>query len=96
MRRLLKNGVNWEWTPEINGDFGKFKKVITEAPCLAYFDPKKDNYKTTDACNTGLAATLWQKEGEVKIPITFASSFLREEREVINQPPSTSAVTQTQ
>ena len=27
------------------------------------FDPKKDNYVTTDACNTGLGATLWQKKG---------------------------------
>ena len=27
--------------------------------------PKKDNFITTDACNTGLGATLWQSEGEI-------------------------------
>ena len=27
----------------------------------------------TDACNTGLRATLWQQEGEVIRPIAFAS-----------------------
>ena len=71
MRRLLKKETNWEWTPEINED-------ITEAPCLPHFDPKKDNYVTTDACNTGLWATLWQKECDVFRPIAFANRFLTE------------------
>ena len=48
----------------------------TESPCLAHFDPKKDNYVTTDACNTRLGATLWQKEGEIFRPIAFAGTFL--------------------
>ena len=61
MRKLLKKDVKWDWTPDIDEDFKKLKKEITEAPCLAHFDPKKDNYSTTDACNTGLGATLWQK-----------------------------------
>ena len=76
MRRLLKKDVKWEWTAEIDDDFEQLKKEITEAPCLAHFDPKRDNYITTDACNTGLGATLWQKEGIVFRPIAFASRFL--------------------
>ena len=76
MRRLLKKETHGEWTPEINEDFENLKKDITEAPCLAHFDPKKDNYVTTDACNTGLGATLWQKEGEVFRPIAFDRRFL--------------------
>ena len=76
MRRLLKKETQWEWTHEINEDFENLKEDITEAPCLTHFDPKKDNYVTTDACNTGLGATLWQKEGEVIRPIAFASRFL--------------------
>ena len=39
MRRLLKKYVKWDWTPEIDEDFEKLKKKITEAPCLAHFDP---------------------------------------------------------
>ena len=31
---------------------------------------------TTHDCNTGLGATLWQKEGEIFRPIAFASRFL--------------------
>ena len=41
MRRLLKKGVKQEGTPEINDDFEQMKKAITEAPCLAHFDPTK-------------------------------------------------------
>ena len=76
MRRLLKKDVKWDWTPEIDGDFAKLKKEITEASCLAHFDPKRDNYITTDACNTGLGATLLQKEGEIFRPVAFASKIL--------------------
>ena len=58
--RLLKKDVKWEWTQEINDDFEKLKKETTEAPCLAHFDPKKDNFITADAFNNGLlGATLW-------------------------------------
>ena len=76
MRRLLKNGIKWEWTKKINDDFEQLKKEITEAPCLAHFDPKKDNFITTDACITGLGATLWQREGKTFRPVAFASRFL--------------------
>ena len=61
MRKLLKKDTKWDWTSEIDEDFEQLKKEITEAPCLAHFDPKRDNYITTDGCNTGLGATLWQK-----------------------------------
>ena len=76
MRNLLKKGSKWEWTTEIDDYLEKLKKEITEAPCLGHFDPKKDNYLTTDACTTALGATMWQKEGEVFRHIAFASTFL--------------------
>ena len=49
IRKLLKKDVKWEWTKEINDDFEQLKNKITQAPCLAHFDPKKDNFITTDA-----------------------------------------------
>ena len=75
------------WTAEVNDDFEKLKKESTEAPCLAHFDPKRDNYITTDACNTGLGATLWQKEGVVFRPVAFDSRFLTdcEKKYAINE-----------
>ena len=87
MRRLVKKDVNWDWTPEIDEDFKKLKKEITEAPCLAHFDSKRDTYITADAGNTGLGATLWQKEGETFRPAAFASRFLTdcEKKYAINE-----------
>ena len=88
MRKLLTKESRWEWTPEIDEDFANLKKELTtESPCLAHFDPKKDNYVTTDACNTGLGAKLWQKEGEIFRPIAFASRFLTdcEKKYAINE-----------
>ena len=76
MRNLLKKDVKWDWTPELDEEFEKLKKEITEAPCLAHFDPERENYITTDACSTGLGATLLQKEGEVLRTVAFASRFL--------------------
>ena len=78
MRRLLKKETKWEWTTETNEGFKNLKIEITEPQCLAHFDPKKDNYVITDACNTGMGATLWQKEGEVFRPVAFADKFLTE------------------
>ena len=75
MRKLLKKDVKRDWTLEIGEDFEKLKKEITEAQCLAHFDPKRDNCITTDACNAGLGSTLWQKEGEIFRPVAFASRF---------------------
>ena len=87
MRKLLKKDVKWEWTAEVDEDFEKLKNEITEAPYLAHFDPKIDNYITTHACNTGLGATLWQKEGVVFRPVAFASRFLTdcEKKYAINE-----------
>ena len=87
MRKLLRKDTKWEWTPEIDEDFEKLKKEITEAPCLAHFDPQKENYITTDACNTGLGATLWQKAGETFRPVAFAKRFLTdcEKKYAINE-----------
>ena len=85
MRKLLKKDAEWDWTPEIDEDFKNLKKEITEAPCLAHFDPKKDNYITTDACNTGLGATLWQKEGEIFKPVAFASRYLTDCKKICNK-----------
>ena len=78
MRSLLKKGTKWDWTTDIQSDFERLKEDITSPPCLSHFDPKKENFVTTDACNTGLGATLWQTDGKQLRPIAFASRYLNE------------------
>ena len=36
--------------------------MLTEGPSLAHYAKDKDNMVTTDASNTGLGITLWQKQ----------------------------------
>ena len=77
LRKLLKKQNNWEWTEEHTNAFNNLKKLITQLPYLAHYNPKSENILTTDASTKGLGATLWQKrkDGNLK-PIGFASRFL--------------------
>ena len=38
--------------------------MLTEGPCLAHCPKDKDNIVTTEASNTGLRITLWQKQDD--------------------------------
>ena len=79
MRKLFQKDSKWVSTSEINDDFEKFKKENTEAPCCA-FRPIEGQ----QICNTGLGATLWQKEGEVFRPNAFASRCITDCEEICN------------
>ena len=75
MRQFLKKEVKWDWTSEIDEDFKRLKKEITEAPCLAHFDPRKDNYIITDACNTGLGQHCGKKKVKLLNPLPLRVDF---------------------
>ena len=46
LRQLLGNDVIWHLEAEQQQSFEKLKRLITEAPVLGYYDPKKDlNYQ---------------------------------------------------
>ena len=79
MRQLLKKGIEWEWTEERNTDLNNLKKELTTQPCLAHYNGNKENIVTTEACNTGLGITLWQRQhnGELKA-IAYASRYLND------------------
>ena len=68
--------------------FNNLKKLITQLPCLAHYNSKKENNLTTDASTKELGATLWQKQkdGNLK-PVGFASRFLldTEKKYAINE-----------
>ena len=42
LRDLLKECVEYQWSPEADKAFNNIKCSITTAPVLIYFDPKKD------------------------------------------------------
>ena len=75
-------------TEEHTNAFNNLKKLITQLPYLAHYNPKSENTLTTDASTKELGATLWQKQkdGNLK-PIGFASRFLSdtEKKHAINE-----------
>ena len=82
LRKLLKENTEWKWETEQQNDFEMIKKMLTEEPALAHYAKDKDNIVTTDASETGLGITIWQKlaDGELK-PIAFGSRFLNDSEE---------------
>ena len=74
LRDLLKEKVDYVWSPEADKAFNDIKRAITCAPVLSYFDPKKDTVIQSDASMNGLGCALIQDEK----PVCYASRALTE------------------
>jgi hypothetical protein len=72
INQLTKEEVPWHWNRPQQEALDKMKKLITEAPVLAFYDVKKELVLQCDASETGLGASLLQ-EGR---PIAYASRTL--------------------
>ena len=66
--RLTQPDVLWQWTKEDEA-MAKVKKLMTETPVLAYYDPNSELVVECDASERGLGAALLQN-GK---PIGYAS-----------------------
>ena len=75
----MKKNEPWIWEEEQEKVFKQIKQMLTDKPCLAHYAKDKCNMVTTDATETGLGITLWQKQddGEKK-PIAFGSRYLND------------------
>ena len=74
LRDLLKEKVDYVWSPEADKAFNDIKRAITFAPVLSYFDPKKDTVIQSDASMNGLGCALIQDDK----PVCYASRALTE------------------
>ena len=72
MRDLLKEDIEFVWDKPQEESLHKVKKIITDKPVLAYFDPRKPITLQVDASKHGLGATLMQE----KKPVAYASKSL--------------------
>lgn len=72
LRRLTQKGIEWYWGKAEEKAFTEVKQLVTQAPVLAYYSPKKELVIQCDASSLGLGAALLQ-EGQ---PIAFASRAL--------------------
>uniref|UniRef100_A0A8C2F8L8 Reverse transcriptase/retrotransposon-derived protein RNase H-like domain-containing protein n=1 Tax=Cyprinus carpio TaxID=7962 RepID=A0A8C2F8L8_CYPCA len=72
LRQLLKQDSEFLWDKNHDKAFTQTKKLITDHPVLAYFDPQKELRLQVDASKCGLGAVMLQDEK----PIAYASKSL--------------------
>ena len=72
MRDLLGEDIEFIWDAAQEESLKKVKKIITDEPVLAFFDPNKPIVLQVDASKHGLGATLMQD----KKPVGYASKSL--------------------
>ena len=72
LRSLLQKEVEWHRDNEQKNSFVALKKLVTNAPVISYYDPKKLLVLTVDANSKGLGAAVVQ-EGR---PIAYAARAL--------------------
>ena len=72
IRRLTQPDVPWKWTKEQDEAMTQVKKLTTDSPVLAYYDPQSEVVVESEAGERGLGAALLQN-GK---PIEYASREL--------------------
>lgn len=74
--QLLKAGSKWQWTEDCQKSFDELKRRLIQNVQLFYPDFTKEFFIESDSSSKGLAAVLYQKEGDVKHVIEYASRTL--------------------
>ena len=72
LRDLLKQDIVWQWLPQHENALLNLKKLVTQAPVLAFYDANKPVLLSVDASQDGLGAVLIQ-DGR---PVAYASRSL--------------------
>ena len=73
LRKLLLNGVEWQWTETHAKEWEQLKSTLMCEPVLTFFDPKREIKVSSDASKGGLGAVLLQRHGSDWKPIAYAS-----------------------
>lgn len=76
LQTLLKKGVKWLWTPELNQDFENLKTMFIKKVGLAYPHYNKPFYIQCDASDFGIGGQLYQLDDNQEIQVISMSSRL--------------------
>ena len=76
LNQLLRKDVAWIWDHVQKGAFERIKLMLSEAPILSFFDPKKPTIVNADASSYGMGGVLLQKHEGIWRPVAFCSRAL--------------------
>lgn len=77
LNNLLKKDVEWTWEYAQKDAFKKVKRLVTNSPVFAIFDPKETTTISSDSSSYGLGACLLQKQGNGENrPVAYVSRTL--------------------
>lgn len=74
LRQLCGAGTEWAWQKQHDDSFRHASKLVSESPCLAFFDPDVPIEVECDASKNCLGAALIQRNR----PVYFASKAITE------------------
>ncbi len=77
LRKLTRQGQEWQWSSEEQNAFKGLKKELVSEPCLAYFNINAPTFVISNARPVRLGAVLLQtQEDGAKKPVAYASRSL--------------------
>ena len=78
LRDLLKKETDWTWDHPQEQAFKKLKDLLSSAPILQHYSPKKKTKVSADASSFGMGGVLLQKDAEGWKPVQYASRSFTE------------------
>ena len=76
MTDLLKEKNAWTWGSAQDVAFSEVKRLITEAPCLTFYDKNKPVVVSADASSYGLGGAIFIDDNGTLKPVAFCSRKL--------------------